>query len=83
MSCNCTTTEQINELYRKYGEKTKEKKEQSLKFRLKTGFMKFAVGFCLVFITPIIFFYVICKGFSKNRQIDVSKFFKLTVENNG
>lgn len=76
MACNCATTEQINALYKKYGEKKAEGLSSGQKIR--TLLQKIGVGFCLIFIVPFIICYVIYKAFGSNdRRISVKKFFRL------
>lgn len=76
MACNCATTEQINALYKKYGEKKAESLSSGQK--LRTLLQKIGVGVCLVFITPFIVCYVFYKAFgSDDRKISVKKFFRL------
>lgn len=78
MGCNCATTEQINELYRRFGEK----RDQRKNFSLKYIFQKTLLVICMVFITPIIIFYVLGMGiYSKDRRISVRKFFNLKNHN--
>ena len=74
MGCNCATTEQINELYRKFGEKQKNRKGFSLKLFLK----KSLTYLCVALATPFIVLFVIGKAaFSKDKRISVQKFFNL------
>lgn len=74
MGCNCATTEQINELYRKFGEKQNSKKGFSLKLFIR----KTLTYICVALIIPFIILFVIGKGmFSKDRRISVQKFFNL------
>lgn len=74
MACNCATTQQIEELYKKYGEK----RETQKKFSFKNAFMKLGVGACLIVLTPLIVLYVLYKVWgSDNHKIDVRKFFNM------
>lgn len=78
MGCNCATTEQINELYRKFGEKQKNRKDFSLKLFLK----KSLTYLCAALATPFIVLFVIGKAmFSTDRKISVRKFFNLKPHN--
>ena len=73
MACNCATAEQLNELYKRYGEKKAEKKSFGLKLRL--AIQKICIVFCLIFIAPVIVGYVVCKSlFTKNHKINVMDF---------
>lgn len=74
MGCNCATTEQINELYRKFGEKQSKKKGFDIVFFTR----KTLTYICAALVTPFIVLFVIGKGmFSKDKRISVKKFFKL------
>lgn len=76
MACNCATTEQLNALYKKYGEKKGEK----LPFwqQVRVNAQKVGVAFCLIFITPAIVLYVFYKAFgSDDHRINMKKFFNL------
>ena len=76
MACNCATTEQLNALYKKYGEKKDESLSSGQKFRM--FFYMIGVGICLIFITPIIVCYALYKAFgTEDRTISVKKFFRL------
>ena len=76
MACNCATSEQLNELYRRYGEKKSERR--SLGIRMRYFAQKVGVGFCMVFIFPAIVFYVIHKMWcTDNNRINIKEFFKL------
>ena len=78
MGCNCATTEQINELYRKFGEKRQSQNAFSLKLFIKKGL----TYLCAALITPFIVLFVIGKAmFSKDRRISVRKFFNLKPHN--
>jgi hypothetical protein len=78
MSCNCATNEQINELYRRYGEKQKKKRNFSLTFLLK----KIALYICLIPIVPALFLFVFYKAFcDDNNIISIRKFFRFKNQN--
>ena len=74
MGCNCTTTEQINELYRRYGEKRAARKPKKIKAFLR----KAALVICLIPVVPILVLYVFYKAFcDDDNKISVRNFFKL------
>ena len=78
MACNCATTEQINELYRQFGEK----QEKLKKFSLKSLFKKIAVVLCVMPLLPFILLYVYYKAFcSDDNRISIVKFFNLKPKN--
>lgn len=75
MACNCATAEQIDALYKKYGEK---QGDDDASFIQKVGgfFRKTGVYFCVALLFPAILLYVLYKAFgSENHKIDVTKFF--------
>ena len=77
MACNCATSEQINELYRTYGEKVDEKLAGSFWQRVKNAVRKFFVYLCLIPITPVIVVYVLYKAFGDDdKKISIRKLFK-------
>lgn len=76
MACNCATQEQIDQLYKKYGEK-KSENSGSFKIKFKTLIQKVGVAICLVLITPFLVVYVFYKAFDDDNRISVKKFFKL------
>ena len=75
MACNCATTEQLNELYRKYGEKKAEKK--SFGIRVRNAVYKVGVAICLIPIVPMIILYAFYKAWgTDDHYISVAKIFK-------
>ena len=77
MACNCATAEQIEKLYKKYGEK-KTDTGKPLSYKIQGFFRKIGVFVCMIFITPAIFVYVLYKMFGDdNHEISVKKFFNL------
>lgn len=77
MACNCATQEQINELYKTYGEKVDAKLSGNWKLKAKNTVRKIGVYICLIPIVPVIVLYVLYKGFGdSNKKISVRKFFK-------
>lgn len=78
MACNCATTEQINALYKKYGEKKGEKKKLTFKQKVKNAAMYAGVVLALIPIIPMLFLYVLYKGvFDDDHKISLTKFFRL------
>lgn len=74
MACNCATTEQLNELYRRYGEKRSKEEKESKTYWLKRH-AAMAAG--ILFIPAIIVFVIIKGAFTKNNKINVPKLFRL------
>lgn len=78
MACNCATQEQLNELYRKYGQKVEPGAKETWNFRVKKFFTNILLYTVMCFIAPMLFCYVIGKGlFSKEKKISLRKFFHL------
>lgn len=78
MACNCATTEQINELYRQFGEK----QEKLKKFSFKALMRKIAVILCIIPLLPFMILYVYYKAFcSDDNKISIVKFFNLKPKN--
>ncbi len=78
MACNCATDEQIKELYRRYGERSKLSPDAKFKDKLKKALVSVCVFICMVPIVPFLFLYVVYKAlYSDDRKIDVVKFFRL------
>lgn len=78
MGCNCATTKQINELYRRFGEKQNKKKGFDIVFFTR----KTLTYICAALVTPFIALFVIGKAmFSTDRKISVRKFFNLKPHN--
>jgi len=77
MACNCATSEQIKELYARYGDK---KNVKNLSFSQK---LKYYAQYALVYIimipiVPLLALYVIYKGlFDDDHKISVRKFFNI------
>ena len=77
MACNCATTEQIDALYKKYSERS-DKSGVTFWQKVKNFFTKIGIAFCMIFIAPYIFFYVLYKAFgSKDHKIDITKFLNI------
>lgn len=82
MACNCTTKEQLEELYEKYGHKVASDRGQDTISKIKNGISILCVGLCMIVIVPFLFFYVFGVGlFSKEKKISFKKFFHLNKSN--
>ena len=78
MACNCVTKEQIDALYKKYGERRSFKKTDTLKVKLKKVAVNAGIVLCMIPIFPVLFLYVIYKGFfDDDKRINMAKFFRL------
>ena len=80
MACNCAATEQIEELYRKYGEKGDAGRNQTISFKIKKLLTSVGVSLLMIPISIYLFFYVLSKGI-KGEDISVSEFFNLRKKN--
>lgn len=77
MACNCASSEQIKELYRRYGDKKKTSKE-SFGRKVKRIMTYVGVGLLMIPITPCLFLYVLYKGLcDDDHKISLTKFFRL------
>ena len=78
MACNCATKEQIDALYKKYGEKRRINKSDTFKAKAKKIATTVGVGICMIPILPALVLFVIYKGFfDDDKRISVTKFFRL------
>jgi hypothetical protein len=78
MACNCATSEQIDELYRRYGNGRKDAKKIGARQRIKNTVMYTGVVIALIPIVPCLFLYVVYKGFfDDDHKISLTKFFRL------
>lgn len=78
MACNCATKEQIDALYKKYGERQKVNKTDSFKVKAKKIAVTIGVGICLIPIFPALLLYAIYKGFfDDDKRISMAKLFRL------
>ena len=78
MSCNCASSEQIKELYRRYGERAKLRKEDGFKPNFKKVAYHVGAYAVLIVLFPFLLLYVLYKGlFSPDKKISLRKFFRL------
>jgi hypothetical protein len=81
MGCNCASAEQIKKLHELYGEGPK--LFDSSEFDFRRFINKIGVITCLIFLSPILFGYVVYKtNFAKDDKISVRKLFNLTRHSN-
>lgn len=77
MACNCATSEQIDELYKKYGERRKSTNKNT-KQKIKDAVMYAGVAVAMVPIIPVLVLYVFYKAFcDDDHRISLTKFFRL------
>ena len=78
MACNCATKEQIDALYKKYGERRKVNNGDTFKVKVKKILTNVGVALCMIPIFPVLLLFVIYKGFfDDDKQISMTKFFRL------
>ena len=78
MSCNCASSKQIQEIYRRYGEKTKLKKSDGFKLNFKKVVYNVFTVLILIVLFPFLLLYVLYKGlFSPDKKISLRRFFRL------
>lgn len=76
MACDCVATKQINEIYRRFGHNLQP--DKTIKhYNLKKGLMTIGVYLCMIPISIFLIGYVIKKGFSKNKDTNISQFLHL------
>lgn len=77
MACNCITQEQLESLYKAFGDKVeKTNKKKTFKKQLQL----LCVKICILLLTPILFIFILYKIFFKNGKINISDFFGLDKE---
>lgn len=81
MACNCTTTEQLNELYKRYSVDSKLKKGETLSGKIKYYSYKFGLIMVLLLIIPMLVIYAIYVSTFKDGKISLRKFFNLKGNN--
>ena len=85
MACNCATNKQINELYRRYGNK-EERSKFTASQKIAYYAQRAAIVLAMVPIVPFLFLYVLYKGICDDEhKISLKKFFGInrTVVLNG
>ena len=77
MAWNCATTEQINQLYEKYGDRRKVSK-LPFKGKLKYYAQYTAMALVMIVILPFLVLYVFYKGVcDDDKKISIKKLFNL------
>ena len=77
MACNCASSEQIKELYARYGDK-REVKKLPFSGKVKYYAQYTGVAIAMVVLFPLIVLYVVYKGaFDDDRKISFRKFFNI------
>lgn len=77
MSCNCLTTEQLNELYKRYGYKVKLSKNASIINIIKFYTINTIIAMLMCIITPLLFIYISYVTIFGDGKISLKKFFNL------
>ena len=81
MACNCASSEQIKELYKKYGD-NRDVKKMTVSERIKYYAQYAGVYAVMILLIPFIFLYVLYKGaFDDDHKISFKKFFNLKTVN--
>lgn len=81
MACNCTTTEQLNELYKRYSVDSKLKKGETLGGKVKYYSYKIGLVMLLLLIIPMLVVYAIYVSTLKDGKISLRNFFNLKGNN--
>ena len=77
MACDCVAGKQINEIYRRFGHHLEPDKKNIKHYNLKKTLMGIGVVICMIPIGLFLIGYVIKKGLSKNKDTNISEFFRL------
>jgi hypothetical protein len=85
MACNCATNDQLEKLYKEFGQKRQLAKGDGFLFRIKNFFTTTGVVICLILLLPYILFYTFRHGVFGDHKISLAHFFgfrnKITKEN--
>lgn len=82
MACNCTTQEDLNRLYAKYGYKLDVSKTKTFSHNVKAiSQYCLAVIICILF-SPFFLLYMIYKANDDDNRIDVTKILRLNNNTN-
>jgi hypothetical protein len=83
MSCNCTTTQELNKLYEKLGLNEKKHRKLTPKEKIKHYTQKIAIIAIMLLILPLLLAYVVYITFFGDGKISLTKFFNLKKNNIG
>ena len=84
MACNCATKEQIDALYKKYGERRKVNNGDTFKVKAKEVLTSVGVELWMIPTFIVLFRFVSYKGFfDDDKQISMTKFFRLDKRKTG
>ena len=73
-NCNCKVNQQIDYLHKKYGHNIPISKKTHIAFTIGERIRHFFVYLLLVFISPILLFYIFYKlFFTKDKTININK----------
>ena len=75
MGCACKVDKQINKIHNQYGGATPMIKT-NIKDGITTWFKKIFLNIILLPLYPIIFLYLVIRGFITNKPISISRFIK-------
>ena len=77
MACNCATSQQIEEIYRKFGNRIKPTGKESFLFKMNNFFVNILASTTFVVIIPLVVFYVSANYAQGKNQISLAEFFGL------
>lgn len=75
MACNCAANDQLEKLYKEFGQKRDLAKGEGFLFRIKNFFTTIGVALCVIILLPYIVFYVFRHGVFGDHKISFSHFF--------
>ena len=76
MACNCTTSQQIEEIYKRFGTRIKTSRKESLLFRVKNFFINTFAQMTLLTIIPLLLVYISLNYAQGKTQISLADFFR-------
>ena len=77
MACNCVTSQQLDQLYRAFGQKRKTDENLTLMQKVKSTFMRIGLYLMMLVIIPILIIYVVYVSYFGDGKISLTKFFNL------
>lgn len=78
MACNCATSEQLNEIYKKFGTRVKPTGNEKLSFRVKNFFVNSFALTTLVTSAPLVLLQISYSYSRGKNQISLTDFFGLS-----
>lgn len=77
MGCNCKTNRDISYLQKHYGTKVERDNAEDVKFTIGEFFRRLITYIVLLLSLPLMVVFLIIKLFSKKKEIDIGKLFRI------